>query len=235
MVLMCKTINAATSLIKGLTSMPFRFLFDAGSRTNDVHVIAFLSLLTILLWSNSSLASEGEANTKTQLLWGDTHLHTSNSFDAFLNGNRSVTPDDAYRFARGEPVVHAYNKTRVQLQTPLDFLVISDHAEFLGGIKDIYNEGIGLEDPSLVESLVLWYREREIREAIDSGNGQEYFSNILPKPGDPRQAARTWAVDLPPPVPGVRVSAEKAWRELLASADHHNTPGEFTAFAGWEW
>ena len=215
--------------------MPFRFLFDAGSRTNDVHLIAFLSLLTILLWSNSSLASEGEANTKTQLLWGDTHLHTSNSFDAFLNGNRSVTPDDAYRFARGEPVVHAYNKTRVQLQTPLDFLVISDHAEFLGGIKDIYNEGIGLEDPSLVESLVLWYREREIREAIDSGNGQEYFSNILPKPGDPRQAARTWAIDLPPPVPGVRVSAEKAWRELLASADHHNTPGEFTAFAGWEW
>jgi len=215
--------------------MPFRYLFNSESTTNCMRLVAFLTLLTPLLWSHNGLASEDKINAKTQLLWGDTHLHTSNSFDAFLNGNRSVTPDDAYRFARGEPVEHAYNKTRVQLQTPLDFLVISDHAEFLGGIKDIYYEGIGLEDPSIVESLVLWYREREIREAIDSGNGQEYFSNILPKPGDPRQAARTWAIDMPPPVPGAKVSAKNAWRELLATADHHNTPGEFTAFAGWEW
>ena len=215
--------------------MLFRYLFNSESTTNCLRLVAFLTLLTPLLWSHNGLASEDKINAKTQLLWGDTHLHTSNSFDAFLNGNHSVTPDDAYRFARGEPVVHAYNQTRVQLQSPLDFLVVSDHAEFLGGIKDIYYEGIGLEDPGIVESLVLWYREREIREAIDSGNGQEYFSNILPKPGDPRQAARSWAIDLPPPVPGAKVSAKNAWRQLLATADHHNAPGEFTAFAGWEW
>lgn len=170
-----------------------------------------------------------------QLLWGDTHLHTNNSFDGFLNGNKSVTPDDAYRFARGEPVVHAYNRTRVQLETPLDFLVVSDHAEFLGSIKDIYNEGIGLEDPGPIERLVIWYREREIREAIDSGNGQAYFANILPKPADPGRAAETYAEDMGDPIPGADVSARNAWHRLLDTADRHNSPGTFTAFAGWEW
>ena len=49
----------------------------------------------------------------------------------------SVSPDDAYRFALGEPVAHPYSGVRVQLTTPLDFLVVTDHAEFLGGIKGL--------------------------------------------------------------------------------------------------
>ncbi|MEM1432592.1 MAG: DUF3604 domain-containing protein [Pseudomonadota bacterium] len=193
-------------------------------------------LLTLLLTSpHASGAEDGSSAEPTQLLWGDTHLHTNNSFDAFLNGNKSVTPDDAYRFAQGEPVVHAYTRTRVQLETPLDFLVVSDHAEFLGGIKDIYYDGIGLEDPGPIERLVLWYRERQIRNAIDSGNGQEYFGNVLPKPADPRMAAQTWTEDLQQIPPGAEASARNAWNRLLETADRHNEPGTFTAFAGWEW
>ena len=69
-----------------------------------------------------------------QLLWGDTHLHTSYSFDAFLNGNQTADPNTAYAFARGQPVIHPGTRVRAQLQTPLDFLVIADHAEFYGGI-----------------------------------------------------------------------------------------------------
>ncbi|MCR9276973.1 MAG: DUF3604 domain-containing protein [Pseudomonadaceae bacterium] len=189
----------------------------------------------LVLWCGAASASEQVQPGSMQLLWGDTHLHTNNSFDAFLNGNMSVTPNDAYRFAKGEPVIHAYNRARVQLHTPLDFLVVSDHAEFLGGIKDIYVDGIGIEDPGLIESLVVWYRERQIRDAIDNGEGQAFFGNLLPKPGDPRESARTWAEDLADPVPGADVSAKNAWHELLDTADAHNEPGQFTAFAGWEW
>ncbi|MFT4676460.1 MAG: hypothetical protein ACI831_000451 [Candidatus Azotimanducaceae bacterium] len=193
--------------------------------------VVFLPLLFI-----SMSTAMADAPTKTtQLLWGDTHLHTNNSFDAFLNGNKSVSPDDAYRFAQGEPVIHAYNRSRVQLETPLDFLVVSDHAEFLGVIKDIYYEGIGLKDPGPIENLVLWYREREIRDAIDSGNGQAFFNDILPKPADPRESAKSYAEDLGDPVPGADVSALNAWRSLLDTADRHNNPGTFTAFSGWEW
>jgi hypothetical protein len=62
--------------------------------------------------------------------FGDTHHHTANSGDAFFNGNR-LTPEQAYRFARGEEVVSSSGQA-VKLSRPMDFLVISDHAEGLG-------------------------------------------------------------------------------------------------------
>ena len=58
------------------------------------------------------------ADGTTQLYWGDTHLHTSNSFDAFLNLNESADPDTAYRWARGLPVLHPYTQARVRIGNP---------------------------------------------------------------------------------------------------------------------
>ena len=74
-------------------------------------------------------ATDSEQQTP-KLLWGDTHVHTAYSFDAFLNDNHSATPDVAYRFARGEPVIHPYHRARMQIRAPLDFIAIADHAEF---------------------------------------------------------------------------------------------------------
>ena len=65
-----------------------------------------------------------------QVLFGDTHLHTAYSADAGLIG-ATTTPDDAYRFAKGEQVMSSHG-VAAQLQWPLDFLVVSDHAENLG-------------------------------------------------------------------------------------------------------
>ena len=61
------------------------------------------------------------------LYWGDTHVHTYLSPDAYPLGSR-VTPDEAYRFAKGETIV-ASGGDKVRLQRPLDFLMVSDHAE----------------------------------------------------------------------------------------------------------
>ena len=77
-----------------------------------------------------------------ELLWGDTHVHTSNSFDAFPRGNQSADVDTAYRYAKGLPVVHPYHRARIRIQEKLDFLVIADHAEFLGVMRTVYNSGI---------------------------------------------------------------------------------------------
>ena len=96
--------------------------------------------LLAMLIASPALASE------KQVYWGDTHLHTNRSFDAFTNRNFSVGPDEAYRFARGLPVEHPGHKARVQLETPLDFLVVSDHAEFFGAIRHLYNVGISTDD-----------------------------------------------------------------------------------------
>ncbi len=69
-------------------------------------------------------------------LWGDTHLHTGNSFDAGAFGAR-LTPEDAYRFARGDEIVSSTG-IPVKLSRPLDWLVVSDHSETVGFFADLF-------------------------------------------------------------------------------------------------
>ena len=69
-------------------------------------------------------------NPDMNLYWGELHLHTSESFDATLFGN-TLTIDDAYRFAKGEPLNSPGGET-MQLTRPLDFVAITDHAEGFG-------------------------------------------------------------------------------------------------------
>ena len=95
-----------------------------------------MALAAIAVASASASASAQAAGTK--LYWGDTHLHTSYSFDVYLFGTFAATPDTAYRFARGLPVVSPATQTRWQLSRPLDFLVVADHAEVLGAMPELF-------------------------------------------------------------------------------------------------
>ena len=72
----------------------------------------------------------------TKLLWGDTHLHTNESADAWSIGNPNLTPSDAFRFARGEEVI-SESGVKAKLRVPLDFFMVSDHATYLGVFKRI--------------------------------------------------------------------------------------------------
>ena len=62
----------------------------------------------------------------TQVYWGDTHLHTKLSVDAYLNSNRTLGPEEAYLFAQGKDI-KTHDGRSVRLGRPLDFLVIVDH------------------------------------------------------------------------------------------------------------
>ena len=185
--------------------------------------------LLAMLIASPALASE------KQVYWGDTHLHTNRSFDAFTNRNFSVGPDEAYRFARGLPVEHPGHKARVQLETPLDFLVVSDHAEFLGAIRHLYNVGISTDDMGFVQKLRTWYVQYLIRDAIKKGEGRRFFVRQLPEPFDtPQEAISEW--DLAGSVfPTVPVVEDQAWRDIANAAEANNIPGEFSAILGWEY
>jgi len=76
--------------------------------------------------------------------WGDTHLHTSLSFDAYGDGNTTKGPGDAYRFAKGEQV-EGHDGVPVRISRPLDFLVIADHSEYMGVVQ-----GVALPDKALL-------------------------------------------------------------------------------------
>ncbi|MCL7965943.1 MAG: DUF3604 domain-containing protein [marine benthic group bacterium] len=156
----------------------------------------------------------------TRPLFGDTHHHTANSGDAFMGGNR-LTPEQAYRFARGEEVVSS-SGVPAKLSRPLDFLVISDHAEGLGVITQVY-EG----NPSFTSDTTLARWSRMMKEG---GESAAQAQNELVS----AQAQGT----LPGPVqdPEIVVPVMRTvWQQYTATAEEFNQPGLFTAMIGYEW
>jgi len=189
----------------------------------------------MLTASAQSLASKDSTN----LYWGDTHLHTSYSFDAFLNKNQSADPDTAYRWAKGMPVIHPYTQARVQINQPLDFLVVSDHAEGMGVIRAITNETEEYGDEGFLKSIVRWFTVRFIRFVYDDGegDGMSLFNEVLPEkaqnPGtDPVQDPSNKLYDS---LGNMLPTEVTAWGEIVDAAERHNQPGKFTAIMGWEW
>ena len=85
----------------------------------------------------------------TRVLWGDTHLHSANSGDAFTTGNR-FTPEQTYRIARGEEVISTTGLP-ARLSRPLDFVVLSDHSEGLGLITQVYEGNPKLMGDSTIQ------------------------------------------------------------------------------------
>ena len=112
--------------------------------------IAVVGLLGALLAAPAPQAAtyspHADERFPRRVLWGDTHLHSNLSLDANMSGNRGLTPADAYRFASGE-VVTANNGMQIKLRRPLDFLLVSDHAEYLGVMA-----GLNSKDTLLLEN-----------------------------------------------------------------------------------
>ena len=153
----------------------------------------------------------------TRPFFGDTHLHTSFSFDAGAFGAR-LTPRDAYRFARGEEVT-ASSGQPAKLSRPLDFLVVADHSDNMGFFPDLFaGKAEILADPTGKR----WY------DMIHSGKGADAALEIIVA-----FSHGTFPKDLTY-FPGTRAYHD-AWQETIAAAEAYNDPGRFTAFIGYEW
>ena len=164
-----------------------------------------------------AIAELPPANPLKNVYWGDTHLHTSYSPDAFLMGNQTADPDTAYHYAKGLPVVHPYHRARIQIHTPLDFLVVSDHGEFMGVIPNI------LKDNPVVANTETGKRYKKM---FAEGKSIEVFGELI--------AQVNKVAPINPDLGNEEVS-RSVWGEIMAAADRHNEPGKFTAFMGWEW
>ena len=92
-----------------------------------------------------------ENNANRNAYFGDLHVHTNYSFDAFAFGT-VASPYDAYRFAKGESIKHPAGFD-VQLRPPLDFYAVTDHAMFLGAVKEAANTDTEFSKYDHVQSL----------------------------------------------------------------------------------
>ena len=86
-----------------------------------------------------TLNASPESNATRNAYFGDLHVHTNYSFDAFAFGT-VASPFDAYRFAQGEAIKHPAGFD-IQLRAPLDFYAVTDHAMFLGAVKETAGYG----------------------------------------------------------------------------------------------
>ena len=154
-----------------------------------------------------------------QVYWGDTHLHTANSPDAFGFGNR-LNPEDALRFARGEEVT-ATTGMKAKLARPLDFLVIADHSDGMGFSRLIADAPRYLL-PS--DTLKRWHdmfnagpeqSQKATGEMIDMAKDMKAANKL----GDTRKADENSAM---------------IWRQQIRTVERYNQPGKFTAFLGYE-
>ncbi len=171
-------------------------------------------------------STQGEMPAKTltsypdKLLWGDTHLHSSNSADAFSFGAR-LTPADAYKFARGETVI-SNSGQKAKLKRPLDFLVIADHAEGLGISNELYiGNPVLITDPKAKR----WHDMLNAGPRQAAAVGAEMISSLANKTLPETMMNRDIIVPL----------SRSIWQRSTKIADEFNQPGTFTALLGYEY
>ena len=153
-------------------------------------------------------------NPDRNAYFGDLHVHTGLSFDAYIFNVRAM-PDDAYRFAKGEAIGHANGMSIRLAGGPLDFTAVTDHSEYMGSMRDANNPNHPLHKHPLVADLFS-PDPPKIRAAFDKVVALSH-ANAMPKEfSDPEVAGR-------------------AWMEVREAAARNNDPGRFTTFVGYEY
>ncbi|QDP01596.1 DUF3604 domain-containing protein [Thalassotalea sp. PS06] len=164
--------------------------------------------------ASSTSDDSSMASSDKQAYFGNLHIHTSWSFDGYTNGS-PTSPEDAYRWAKGEAIPATKEGGMMKIKKPLDWYAVSDHAEYMGVFKN-------MEDPDSPFSKL------DIAKEItseDSAVAFKAFAKILddmnkgksdPQLSDPEMA-------------------KSMWQEIIDIAEQHNEPGSFTTFAAFEW
>ena len=198
------------------------------TRMTAAAALASAVVLTLSACSRDSGTQEGEADAAAQsasaalpapnldrnAYFGAVHVHTGWSFDAFTNGSRT-TPTDAYAWAQGREITNSGVGGRIQIKTPLDFYMVSDHAEFMG----VFNQMANPDSP---------LSKTEIAKGVNSPDPvvrMQTFAGVL----------RDMSAGKVDPVLTDTTLAGSVWSEIVKAAEENYQPGKFTTFAGFEW
>jgi len=173
-----------------------------------------LALVVLTGWSPGATAQDAPGDRKA--FFGEQHLHTSWSVDAWLFGNHTTGPDAALDYAQGKAIDHPLGY-KIQIEQPLDWIGVTDHSEYVGITKEANTPGSAVSKMPQAQPL------------------------ILKDPNDPQEVEKVFnylvALVSKPPIKAF-MSPEVAgtiWKQNIEIADKHNKPGEFTAFCSYEY
>ncbi len=160
--------------------------------------------------------ADAPVNPLKDAYFGEQHVHTGVSMDAFIGGNR-LTPDDAYRFGKGEEIM--VNGSMHKIKRPLDWVAVTDHSEFMGEAYSLMNPGApGYDDKVAVE----------FRTAPDLKTALQLYGRYVLKPlaggGDPH-----------PPFFQGDSAIKSTWHKNVEATEKHYEPGKFTTIHAYEW
>ncbi|MEI9930198.1 MAG: DUF3604 domain-containing protein [Rhizomicrobium sp.] len=170
----------------------------------------FASASIVALCAASTALAQGSDPAKRQAWFGDLHLHTSFSFDAWALMGTKITPDEAYRFAKGETIPYLGKQVHRE-DPPLDFLAITDHSEYMGVMRQ-------LDDPNSA------FAQTEVGKKIKASPITGFIS-IFRNTSGSRQIGD---FDSTPVM-------HDAWQREIDAANSNYQPGKFTTFIAYEW
>ena len=180
-----------------------------------------LSVLCSALFAAGAFAADrvgepgrgsGKKNPLNNVYFGEEHLHTADSADAFAMGTRN-TQDEAYRYCKGEAIKKSTGDLTVQKKTPYDWCAVTDHAEMLGLVAQTL-------DPKSPLS------KTEVGKLIKAGKTQEAFGILIHTIQDVGRA--------PDGFDNYSLS-KAAWDKQVKITNKHNDPGKFTTLIAYEW
>lgn len=178
--------------------------------------LSLMAVITALAVATPVVAQQTKPNSDRDAYFGELHIHSSYSLDAFVFGTKKLGPEDATKYAMGKPVTHP-GGFEVQLPQPLDFTLVMDHSEYTG----IFPLA---EDPNSP------FRKNEqlLAQTMRFGawaNGMDLYKAL----------SITLLKDMPIAALQGPDVAGHAWKQIVGIADTYNQPGKFTTFPGWEW
>ncbi len=200
----------------------------SGIRDHGIASVAVLSLATAVAFSagcsrqaeqpaaaapvsEAGVATSG--NPQREAYFGDLHLHTTNSFDAYMMAGTHTTPDEAYRFAKGESI--NFFGHPVKRRWALDFMAVTDHSENIG----VFNQ---LDDPNSEFS----------RSPLGQRVRKEVGGRLSPVFWE---VVELFTSGKPIPDIDARAISSSVWEKVIEAANTNYVPGKFTTFIGYEW
>jgi len=158
----------------------------------------------------------GEPNPLKNVYFGEEHMHTRNSFDAFTVGVNQ-TWDQAYRYAKGEEVTLSTSGEKIKKRTPYDFVAITDHAEYFGVLKEFGNPDSPLSQSDFAKAIVAG----QTNPAAGGDSLAKLLASLFASQPIPEYATTELRTSM--------------WQTYVETADSHYEPGKFTTLYAYEW